>query len=173
MKRILCLAVAFAMTAPAAFAHINFVTRDAAQKSTYKGVLGVGHGCDGAATVKVTVRIPEGVIAVKPMPKPGWTIDIVMGPAAKAYDYYGASVTEVVKEIVWQGGALPDAYYDEFAFRAYLTDALPVGSTVWFPVVQDCATGKTEWTEIPASAEAEEPEHPAAGLTITKPQSGH
>ncbi|HEY0213474.1 MAG TPA: YcnI family protein [Paenirhodobacter sp.] len=172
MKRALCLAAAFAMTASAAFAHINFLEPTAAQQSTFKGALGVGHGCAGAPTVKVSVQIPEGVIAVKPMPKPGWSIEIIKGPSARSYDYYGTAVSEVVKEIVWSGGNLPDAHYDEFVFRAYLTDALPVGSTVWFPIVQDCTAGKTEWTEIPVE-NAEEPEHPAAGVLITAPKTAH
>ena len=45
----------------------------------YKAVLRVPHGCEGAATIALRVRIPEGMIAVKPMPKPGWKIDTVSG----------------------------------------------------------------------------------------------
>ena len=37
------------------------------------------HGCEGAATTRVRIHIPEGVIAVKPMPKPGWQLETVSG----------------------------------------------------------------------------------------------
>ena len=38
------------------------------------------------------VQIPEGVIVVKPMPKPGWTLEEVNVAYAKSYDYHGTPV---------------------------------------------------------------------------------
>lgn len=160
--------------ATAAAAHVTLETPEAAQKSTYKAVLRVGHGCEGEATQRLRVRIPEGVIAVKPMPKPGWTIEIVKGAYKQGYDYYGTKLTEGVTELVWSGNELPDDYYDEFTFRAYLTEALPVGSMVWFPVVQECANGAERWIEIPAEGQdADDFEMPAAGVKIGEPGHGH
>ena len=73
----------------AAFAHITLETQEAAVGSTYKAVLRVPHGCDGKATIAVRVQIPEGVIAVKPMPKPGWTLQTKKGKYEKSYELYG------------------------------------------------------------------------------------
>lgn len=150
----------------AASAHITLETTEAAAGSSYKAVFRVPHGCDGAATVKVTVKIPEGVIAVKPMPHAGWTIDTVKGKYAKAYDYYGSKLDEGVTEVTWSGGNLPDAYYDEFVLRGMLAADLPAGM-LYFPVVQECDGGKVDrWIEIPEEGKPE-PETPAPGLKVT------
>jgi len=66
--------------------------------ATYKAVLRVPHGCEGEDTLKVRVQVPEGVIAVKPMPKAGWTLETVKGTYAQPYDYYGTPMTEGVTE---------------------------------------------------------------------------
>lgn len=155
-------------TGGSASAHITLETAQAPPKSTYKAVLRVGHGCEGSPTVAVRVRIPEGVIAVKPMPKPGWELATTTAKYAKSYDYYGTPVDEGVSEIAWTGGNLPDAWYDEFVFRVALTD-FPVGSSVYFPVVQECTGGKVErWIDIPAAGQSDDDlETPAPGLTIT------
>ena len=69
---------ACAIIVPAA-AHVTLENREAPVGATYKAVLRVPHGCEGTATTSLRVRIPEGVIGVKPMPKPGWTLATVIG----------------------------------------------------------------------------------------------
>ena len=66
-------------SASAALAHITLEREETPAESIYKAVLRVPHGCEGSATVKVRVQIPEGVIAVKPMPKAGWQLETVTG----------------------------------------------------------------------------------------------
>ena len=167
----LTLAAAFALAfAGAAQAHVTLETAEA-PAGTYKAVLRIPHGCDGEATVKLRVQIPEGMIAVKPMPKPGWQLETVTGQYAQAYNSYGTPVTEGVTEIDWTG-ELPDAWYDEFVFRGTLADSLAPGTVVYFPVVQECATKTERWIEIPAAgADPESLEHPAPGVTLL-PASG-
>ena len=156
-----------ALALPAA-AHITLETPEAPVPSTYKAVFRVGHGCEGAATVKVRVQIPEGVINAKPMPKPGWTVETVKGPYTKAYDYYGTPMSEGVKEVVWSGGKLLDEHYDEFVLRAYLTGDLQPNTTLYFPVVQECETGVERWIEIPeAGKDPDSYEFPAPGVKLT------
>jgi len=106
IKTLLFAATALALGTAAASAHVTLETQEAQVPSTYKAVFRVGHGCEGKPTIKIRVQIPEGVIAVKPQPKPGWTIEKVKGPYAKSYDYYGTPTSEGVKEIVWSGGSL-------------------------------------------------------------------
>jgi len=155
-----------ALATVGASAHITLEAPEAPAGSTYKAVLRVPHGCDGAATVKVTVRIPEGVIAVKPMPHAGWTIETVKGKYAKAYDYYGTPLEEGVTEVTWSGGKLPDDYYDEFVFRGMLAADLPAGM-IYFPVIQECETGVARWIEIPAPGKSDDDyETPAPGLKV-------
>ncbi|WP_026782306.1 YcnI family protein [Pleomorphomonas koreensis] len=168
--RLAALGAAALMLASPALAHVTLEAPQATAGSTYKAVLRVPHGCAGAATLKVRVQIPEGFIGVKPMPKAGWTLDIVKGKYDGSYQLHGNTVTEGVKELSWTGN-LPDDYYDEFVFRGTLTDAFAAGSTVYFPVVQQCEGDKTErWIEIPADGKtADDYESPAPGVRIVAP----
>ena len=111
-----------------ASAHVTLETREAAVGAPYKAVLRVPHGCEGTATIALRVRVPDGMIAVKPMPKPGWKIDTVSGKYPKAYSHFrGAKLSEGVTEISFSGGNLPDAYYDEFVFTGFLAGDLEAG----------------------------------------------
>jgi periplasmic copper chaperone A len=168
------LATLLAALAGPAMAHVSFEAPEAEAGSTYKGVLRVGHGCDGLATNVVRVRIPDGVINAKPMPKPGWTLETVVGPYAEPAELHGETVTEGVREIVWSGGELPDAWFDEFVIRATLPQGEP-GQVLVFPVVQECGeTAKLEWVEV--AAEGQDPhalEFPAPTLTLSAPAHTH
>ena len=147
-----------------AFAHVTLERNEAPVGASYKAVLRVPHGCDGSPTTAIRVRIPEGVIDVKPMPKPGWTLNLVKGKYAKTYSLFRAQVSEGVTEIDWTGGSLPDDYYDEFVFQSFLASDLQPGQTLYFPVVQECAKGVHRWIEIPAAG-SDYPE-PAPGLRL-------
>ncbi|MGX5840051.1 YcnI family copper-binding membrane protein [Mesorhizobium sp. ArgA1] len=166
-KYLLSAAACLVLGTSAAFAHITLETQEAPVGSTYKAVLRVPHGCDGKATTAVRVQIPEGVIAVKPMPKPGWTLQVKKGKYEKSYQLYGEAVTSGVKEVDWSGGSLPDEFYDEFVFRGTLAPDLPAGQKLYFPVVQECDGATTRWIEIPAAGQDEDAlEDPAPGLNL-------
>lgn len=158
MKRMIALvAVAAALVAATpASAHITLEAGKATIGSAYKAVLRVPHGCSGEATTAIHVQVPEGFISAKPMPKPGWKIDIVTGAYAKPYDYFGSELKEGVTEIVWSGGELPDAYYDEFVFRGTFAGSLEAGK-VFFPVIQTCTKGEESWIDTSGDENAEFP----------------
>jgi periplasmic copper chaperone A len=158
------------LIAQPSFAHVTLETAQAAPNSTYKGVLRVPHGCKGEATTTVRIQIPEGVIGVKPMPKPGWTLNTVTGTYTRTYDYFGMPASSGVTEIIWSGGSLPDAHYDEFVFRARLTGELD--EEIYFPSIQQCATGAERWTEIPAKGQdAHALKSPAPSVRIVQAQT--
>lgn len=131
---------------PQAYSHITLEAREAPLESRYKAVLRVPHGCEGSPTAAVRVQIPKGVIDAKPQPKPGWQLATTRGDYARSYTLYGSELTAGVKEIKWSGGSLPDAHYDEFVFVGYLSSALEADTTLYFPVVQQCAEGEQRWT---------------------------
>lgn len=161
-------ALTFAMTA-AASAHITLEQGEAPAGAAYKAVLRVGHGCEGAATTGLRIQIPDGVIEAKPMPKAGWTLETTKGAYAQPVELWGETLTEGTREIRWSGGELPDDWYDEFVFRARLTDGL-AGQTIHFPVIQECGDAVTRWIEIPAEGQDPETlEEPAPALTVTAP----
>jgi uncharacterized protein YcnI len=168
------LAAALLVLVGPALAHTTLEAQQAPVASTYKAVLRVGHGCEGAPTLKLRVRIPDGVISVKPMPKPGWEMETVKAPYDRTYDYYGTAMAEGVREIVWTG-KLPDEHYDEFVFRAYLTDSLKPDAMLYFPVVQECSGGKADrWIEIPAEGKsADDYQYPAPGLKLLPAKVTH
>lgn len=166
LNSLLPASLAIVLVAGAASAHVTLETGEVPAGSAYKAVFRVPHGCDGSATVKITVKIPEGVIAVKPMPHPGWTIATVKAKYAKSYDYYGSKLDEGVTEVTWSGGNLPDPYYDEFVLRGMLAADLPPGM-IYFPVVQECEKGVDRWIEIPeAGKSADDYESPAPGVKV-------
>jgi periplasmic copper chaperone A len=156
-----------ALALPAA-AHVTLERKEAPVGASYKAVLRVPHGCDGSPTTAIRVRIPEGVIDVKPMPKPGWTLNIVKGKYAKTYSLFRAQVSEGPTEIDWSGGKLPDDNYDEFVFQSFLASDIEPGKTLYFPVVQECESGVHRWIEIPTEG-SEYPE-PAPGVKLLPKQ---
>src|SRR5262245_47898420 len=130
-------AVALFATSPAC-AHVTLERQEAPIGGPYKAVFRVPHGCGASPTVKLRLRIPDGVIAVKPMPKPGWQIDTVKAKYDKSYTmFHDVTVAEGVKEVSFTG-RLPDDNYDEFVLSMYLTDDLRPGGMLYFPVVQEC-----------------------------------
>jgi len=140
-----------AVAAPA-FSHIVLENRSAPAGSSYKAVFLVGHGCQGSATIGMTVQIPAGFLGAKPYPKAGWTVSAQLGKLAKPYDNHGKRVTEDVTVISWKAAtpeaALPDAFFDEFVLRGKLPGN---PGSLWFKVLQTCEKGSTDWSEIPAS----------------------
>jgi uncharacterized protein YcnI len=157
-----------------AFAHITLQDQQAPVGASYRAVFRVPHGCNGSATVAIRVRIPDGFIDVKPMPKPGWKLDVTRAQYQKPISAHGTKVSEGVSEVDWSAGNLPDAYYDEFVLIGYIGDEAPSGQTIYFPVVQECEKGVNRWIEIPAAAghdHAHDHGHddagePAAGLRL-------
>jgi periplasmic copper chaperone A len=163
----LCAAALIAIATPA-LSHPTLETTESAANAGYRGVVRIPHGCKGEATRTLRVQIPEGVIDVKPMPKPGWTLATSRGAYVRPCDLYGKPVAEGVKEIVWSGGELPDAFYDEFVFRARIS-AEAAGRKLPFPTVQECAGGSERWVEV--AAEGQDPhalKRPAPILVVAQ-----
>jgi periplasmic copper chaperone A len=164
-----CCAAVAALMASSASAHVTLENRQATIGAGYKAVFAVPHGCAGSATTKIRVQIPEGVIAVKPMPKAGWNVEVIKGKYAAEYDFHGTKFSEGVKEVVWSGGKLPDDYYDEFVISTFLTGALKPDTVLYFPTVQECEQGVSRWIEIPEgdhAAHAHDSKWPAPGVKL-------
>lgn len=151
-----------------AFAHITLESREAPADSYYKAVFSVPHGCDGSPTVRIRVRIPEGVSGVKPQPRVGWELSTVKTKLDKPISGdHGATISEVVGEVVWGGGKLLDEHFDQFMMQVKLPNAA-AGTVLYFPVVQECEKGVNRWIEIPqAGKTARDYKQPAPSVTLT------
>jgi uncharacterized protein YcnI len=160
----------FASIAFSAQAHVTLESRQAPADSYHKAVLRVPHGCKDSPTVRLRVRIPEGVTGVKPQPKPGWKLEITRVKLATPLDDgHGGKITEGVGEVAWSGGSLADEHYDEFALRVKLPDR--AGATLYFPVVQECQQGVHRWIEVPATGQsADALKEPAPALRLVPKQ---
>ncbi|NHB78456.1 YcnI family copper-binding membrane protein [Rhodobacter calidifons] len=171
MKHVLAAAaVALPLTIGSqALAHATFAETEVVQGQTARLTLRVPHGCGDEATLRVRVQIPEGLIAAQPMVKPGWTLETVKGPYEHSYELWGKTLTEGVREIIWSG-ELPSEYYDEFVFRARVTDRLPAGEMVYIPAIQECANGAERWIEISAAdQDSHDLKDPAPGFKVIAP----
>lgn len=176
MKHILATAILALplMAGTGAFAHATFAEREVVQGQTARLTLRVPHGCGDEATLRVRIQIPDGVIAAQPMVKAGWELETVTGPYVITANSPENAPTEGVREIIWSG-ELPDAYYDEFVFRARVTADVPAGEMLYIPVVQECANGAERWIEIPAAGQdSHDLAEPAPGvMVVTASETGH
>jgi periplasmic copper chaperone A len=151
-----CLAVAGllagALTPGAASAHVTASPDEAVAGSYFITNFTVPHGCAGAATVALRIKIPAGVSDVKPQMKPGWQAATVMRKLeAPATDEHGNIVAEAVDEVAWRGGPLPNALYDSFGLLMKLPATK--GATLYFPTVQECEKGVQRLIEIPTAGQ--------------------
>lgn len=162
-KTLLALLAAAAPALPAA-AHVTMDPAQAAPHAYVRAALRVPHGCGTAATTRLTVRLPEGVTAARPMPKPGWTL--VLAPREDAGTASGHGAAPELSAITWEGGRLPNEHYDEFVLRFRAPDQ--PNTILWFAVRQECEGGAvTDWAEIPAEGRRiSDYRHPAASLRL-------
>ncbi|MCA0928022.1 YcnI family copper-binding membrane protein [Ruegeria profundi] len=147
-------------------AHVSLAETEVVQGETARLTLRIPHGCGDEATLRVRVQIPEGLIAAQPMVKAGWTLETVIGEYRNSYEYYGSTVSEGVQEIIWSGELL-NAYYDEFVFRAWISDHVTAGETLYIPAIQECANSERYWIEIPeAGQDGHNLEAPAPSVLV-------
>jgi uncharacterized protein YcnI len=168
-KTLLSSAAAMACLLPfMAEAHVGLSLTEAPKGETFMLGFGIGHGCEGQPTTTLRLQIPAGVIAVQPVAKPGWNIEIVTGAYTAPQTRDGAAVTEGVVQINWTGGNLPSELYDQFFIRARIADNVEEGTMIWFPVVQECPNGASRWITVPVEGQPE-PDEPTPGLVVGEP----
>jgi periplasmic copper chaperone A len=133
-------------------AHVTLERNEAPADSFFNTFVNVPHGCEGSPTLRVRVRIPEGVIGVKPQPKANWELSVRKERlATPIVEGHGRTITEVVAEVTWSG-KLADDNFDQFGIHMKLPDK--AGATLYFPTVQECETGVHRWIEIPAAGKS-------------------
>ena len=151
-----------------ASAHVVLEYQVAPAGASYKATFKVGHGCGGSPTRQIAVDIPAGMRGARPMPKPGWTLDVQREKLAQPYTSHGRSITEDVVRVTWTAKTpddmLQSAHYDEFALVAQAPEQ---AGTVYWPVRQVCAEGRNDWVDVPkAGQKLSDLKSPAAALEI-------
>ena len=86
----------------AASAHVTVSADTTAAGSYALLTFGVPHGCDGSATTKVAIKVPDQVNAVTPTVNPNWDVQKVLVPLTPPVtDSHGNRVTERVDQVVY------------------------------------------------------------------------
>lgn len=160
-------AVLLALAATPALAHASLTPKQAPNGSTARIAIVIPHGCDGAATDTVVLKLPEGFVSAKPMVKPGWTIEVTKGDYTKSYTVHGSPVTAGPLEVKWSGGTVPDDQFDEFVLQGSVM-GFDAETSLPFAVTQFCGDASVAWDQIAAPGEdAHALEHPAPTLLVT------
>lgn len=150
-------------------AHVVIASQSAVAGSHVKVVLQVPHGCGRSATTGLSVSVPVGLLVAKPMPKPGWRLTTETAKLPEPVRMHGKTVTESTSSIRWDGGNLPNEFFDEFVIFGKL--ASDSAGRLVFKTSQTCGEEQVDWNGEPGSA------HPAPSLTVEAPpaadRSGH
>jgi uncharacterized protein YcnI len=134
------LAAALAALPSAANAFIGLSPSNAPAGAQITATFTVAHGCTGSPTVRLRIAMPSGVAAVTALDAPGWKTSAA---------YASAADDAPVSEVVWLGGKLEAETAGDFSVALRLPDA--PGTTLYFPVTQDCEKGTIRWAEVPTS----------------------
>lgn len=132
--------------------------------------VGFSHGCDGSATTKVSISVPEEITTIKPGMNYGWTVEKVTddtaSPVAGGHDAAGR-----VSEIIYTAKEpVEDGFYDQFLLSVQLPEDAE-GETLYFPTIQTCEQGETAWVQIPEEGEdGDDLDAPAPSVTVTAPE---
>ena len=151
-----------------ASAHVG-VTPDKTAAGSYALLtFGVPHGCDASGTTKVAITLPQELNDAQPTVNPNWTVEKVTEQLAdpkKLAD--GTAITKRTSQIVYTAKTpLAHELRDALVLSVKLPDT--AGTTLYFPTLQSCETGQTDWSEI--AKDGQDPhslEAPAPSITVT------
>ncbi|WP_035750393.1 YcnI family copper-binding membrane protein [Arthrobacter sp. 35W] len=152
----------------AASAHVS-ADPTSTDANTYSAVsFAIGHGCNGSNTTSVAISLPAELNDATPTVNANWTIAKTTEKLAEPIKQAnGSSITERTSVITYTAKAPLDAHQ-----RDVLTLSLKVpdtaGKTLYFPTLQTCETGATNWADVPADGQDPESlKSPAPSLVVT------
>ncbi|WP_417580397.1 copper chaperone PCu(A)C [Pelagibacterium sp.] len=128
-----------------ALAHMTFEDTQSTPGASFRGVLVLPHGCDGAPTDTVRVNLPEGFGDVTAEDKDGWVLEM-------------PSVDGQVAQTTWSGGSVPDDSHEQFAFTGTFADDLPE-TDILFAVEQMCGDVALGWEPVVSLGENNTSDH--------------
>jgi periplasmic copper chaperone A len=135
-----------------ASAHIDPDPKEAQAGSRLTVGFTVEHGCEGSPTVRLDMRLPDGVADPVAEPVDGWTGSV--------------DVTTDGTIVSFVGGPLADDVEGTFGVTMTLPPA--PDATIHFPFVQRCEVGEIRWIGIPAEP-GDDLDEPAPAMNLTGP----
>jgi uncharacterized protein YcnI len=164
----LAAALGLAIVGPAS-AHVTVTPSTTAAGAYTVLTVSVPHGCDGSATTKVAVKMPEDIVSVTPTRNPFYDVAKVQEKLDEPIAGEGGQqITERTSQVVYTARTpLPDGERDSFELSLQIPED-DAGKTLVFPAIQTCEKGQTAWTEVPAAGQSEDDlEHPAPSFEVT------
>jgi uncharacterized protein YcnI len=151
-----------------ASAHVGVTPDKTAANSYALLTFGIPHGCDTSGTTKVAITLPQELNDAQPTVNPNWTVEKVTEQLAEPKKLAdGTSITKRTSQIVYTAKTpLAHELRDALVLSVKLPDA--AGTTLYFPTLQSCETGQTDWSEI--AKDGQDPhslEAPAPAITVT------
>ena len=132
----------------AASAHVDISPDSAIANSESVLTFSVPHGCNGSDTTKIAISLPMELNDATPTVNPNWTISKTIEKLATPQKLAnGTSVTQRTSTITYTAKTPLDAHQrDTFALAVVMPDT--AGKTIYFPTLQTCIKGQTEWNNI-------------------------
>ena len=147
-----------------ASAHVTISPGEGVAGAYTVATVSVPHGCDGSATTRITIKVPKELVSITPTINPDWTVTKKMQKLATPIKGEDGEITERTSQVVYTAKKpWPDGYRDAFELSFQVPNA--AGKTLYFPSIQKCAKGETDWVEIAAEGQPE-PEHPAPSFKV-------
>ena len=168
-------AAALLLTAAAgASAHVGVSPDKTAANSYALLTFGIPHGCEESGTTKVAITLPAELNDAQPTVNPNWTVEKVTEQLAEPKKLAdGSSITKRTSQIVYTAKApLAHELRDALVLSVKLPDA--AGTTLYFPTLQSCETGQTDWSEI--AKDGQDPHSlkaPAPSITVSEAADAH
>ncbi|MBW4094642.1 MAG: YcnI family protein [Acidobacteria bacterium] len=156
----------------AASAHVEATPDTSAANSYALVTFNIPHGCNDSPTTKMTINLPQEITTVMPTVNPNWTISETTEKLATPQKLpNGSEVTERTSQIIYTAKTPLDPHQrDTFVLSVQLPDA--AGKTIYFPTLQTCTVGQTDWKDIPAAGANEDSvKSPAPSVKITAADS--
>lgn len=160
----------------AASAHVEATPTGTAAGSYSLVTFSVGHGCKGSPTTSVKITLPEELNSVTPTVNPNWTIsestEKFTTPKTLAD---GSKITARTSAVTYTAKTPLDPHQRD-TFTLSLQVPNTAGKTLYFPALQTCEKGATDWKDVPAAGASEDSvANPAPSLTVTAATaaSGH
>ncbi|WP_369046428.1 YcnI family protein [Sinomonas sp. P10A9] len=155
--------------AGAASAHVGIDPTSTAAGSSTLLTLAIPHGCGDSPTTKLTISLPAEIADATPTVNPNWTVEKVtqkLDTPQKTAD--GATITQRTGQIVYTAKTPLDPHQRDTFVLSLKLPADAAGRSLYFPTLQTCEQGQTDWKEIPAAGQDHDSlKAPAPSITVT------
>ena len=139
----------------AASAHVHVTPEEAASNGSTRLDFSFSHGCDGSPTTALIITIPDEADGVTPIIDGAWTISAEEGDDGIPTQVTYTAVTPIADHYAASVGI-------NVIFPESAKDAV-----VAFPILQQCADGSTDWSQIAEEGQTEDDlESPAPVVTV-------